>query len=107
MPAARGFVAMLRPQDRGAVATFADSVAVLQPLTTDVSLLTGAIDQTRAKGSTALYDALYVALREFGKAARQTGEIRRQVIAVYSDATAALRSRVGTGMRHTVRDQFL
>jgi Ca-activated chloride channel family protein len=83
--AARGFVETLRPKDRAAVVSFADGVRVLQPLTDDHALVHHAIDQTGAKGATALHNAIYVALKEFGKPASALGDVRRQAIAVLSD----------------------
>lgn len=83
--AAREFMKMLRPDDRGAVVAFADSVRVVQPLTADSAAITEAINSTAAKGSTSLYNAIYVALKEFGRSASDTGDVRRQAIAVLSD----------------------
>jgi Ca-activated chloride channel homolog len=83
--AAVGFLNTLRPGDRGAVVAFADAVKVLQPLTADRRQLTAAVTSTRARGATALHNALYVSLKEFGRAAKQAGEVRRQAIAIFSD----------------------
>jgi Ca-activated chloride channel family protein len=83
--AALGFVDTLRERDRAAVVGFNDAVSVVQPLTADRALLERAIRGTAAKGSTALHNALYVALKEFGRNARVSGSIRRQALAVLSD----------------------
>lgn len=83
--AAQGFLGTLRAEDRGAVIAFNDNVQILQGLTTDVTRLAGAVTHTRAGGSTALHNAIYIALREFGRTARQAGDVRRQAIAVFSD----------------------
>ncbi len=83
--AATGFLKTLRDGDRGAVVTFADTVNVLQPLTGNVSSLEKAVASTRAHGSTALNNAIYIALKEFGAPAKQDGEVRRQAIVVLSD----------------------
>jgi Ca-activated chloride channel homolog len=90
--AARGFMKMLRPGDRGAVVTFADSVSVVQELTDDAAAIEAAINSTKAKGSTSLYNAVYVALKQFGRTATDSGEVRRQAVAVLSDGedTASL-----------------
>lgn len=90
--AASGFLKTLREGDRGAVVAFNDNVSVVQPLTTDRALLQKAVLSTRAHGATALNNALYIALKQFGQAARQDGEVRRQAIAVVSDGddTASL-----------------
>ena len=83
--AARGFMKMLRPEDRGAVVAFSDKVSVLQELTSDAAAIEGAISATEARGATALHNAIYVALKEFGRGASASGEVRRQAIAVLSD----------------------
>ncbi len=83
--AARGFMKMLRPGDRGAVVAFADSVNVLQELTPDPAAIESAINSVTAKGSTSLRTAIYVALKQFGRRAHDSGEVRRQAIAVLSD----------------------
>jgi Ca-activated chloride channel family protein len=83
--AASGFLRTLRAGDRGAVVSFADSVAILQPLTSDHALLDKAVRATAARGSTALHNAVYISLKQFGQAARQDGEPRRQAIVVLSD----------------------
>jgi Ca-activated chloride channel family protein len=83
--AASGFLKTLRAGDRGAVVAFADSVNVLQPLTGDRALLEIAVRATAAHGSTALNNAVYVSLKQFGRSARQDGEPRRQAIVVLSD----------------------
>ena len=83
--AASGFIDTMRPEDRAAVVSFADGVRVLQPLTSDRATVRAAIDQTGAKGATALHNAIYVALKEFGRPAAASGDVRRQAIAVLSD----------------------
>lgn len=83
--AAAGFIETMRPEDRAAVVSFSDGVKVLQPLTSERELVRQAIDRTDAKGATALHNAIYVALKEFGRPAQTTGEVRRQAIAVLSD----------------------
>jgi VWFA-related protein len=83
--AAVGFLRTLRPGDRGAVVQFADTVKVLEPLTDDRARLVRAVASTRPRGATALHNALYISLKEFGRAAKQVGEVRRQAIAVFSD----------------------
>lgn len=92
--AAAGFINSMRPDDRGAVVGFSDHVRVLQPLTSDRDAVRAAIQQTGAKGATSLYNAVYVALKEFGRAAAQSGDVRRQAIVVLSDGedTASLMS---------------
>lgn len=83
--AAAGFLKGLRPGDRGAVVAFSDGVNVLQELSEDRAALEAAVRGTQAKGATSLHNALYVSLKQFGRGARQSGELRRQAIAVLSD----------------------
>jgi Ca-activated chloride channel homolog len=83
--AASGFLKTLRAGDRGAVVSFADSVDVLQSLTADHVLLEHAVRGTVAHGSTALNNAVYVSLKQFGRSARHDGDPRRQAIVVLSD----------------------
>jgi len=83
--AAIGFLRTLRDQDRGAVVTFGDNVNIVQQLTPDRGVLEQAVRQAQAHGSTALNNALYVAMKQFGRSAQQAGEVRRQAIAVLSD----------------------
>jgi Ca-activated chloride channel family protein len=83
--AATGFLRTLRDGDRGAVVSFADSVSVVQPLTTDGEMLDKAVRSTFAHGSTALNNAIYISLKQFGQSARQDRDVRRQAIVVLSD----------------------
>ena len=83
--AATGFLKSLRDGDRGAVVAFADTVTVLQPLTSDRALLEKAVRATVARGSTSLNNAVYIALKQFGQTARQAADVRRQAIVVLSD----------------------
>jgi Ca-activated chloride channel family protein len=86
--AAVGFLKTLKTTtvgDRGAVIAFNDGVEVLQALTTDLPALEQAVRSTAAKGSTSLHNALYIALKEFGRTAAAEGGHRRQAIAVLSD----------------------
>ncbi|HET7617157.1 MAG TPA: VWA domain-containing protein [Vicinamibacterales bacterium] len=83
--AAIGFLRTLRRGDRGAIVAFNDRVNVLQPLTGDRASLERAVRGTTARGATALNNALYIALKQFGQRALKAGEVRRQAIAVLSD----------------------
>jgi Ca-activated chloride channel homolog len=83
--AAIGFLKTLREADRGAVVTFGDNVNIVQALSSDRAALEQAVKQAQPHGSTALNNALYVAMKQFSRAAQQAGEIRRQAIAVLSD----------------------
>jgi Ca-activated chloride channel family protein len=83
--AAVGFLNTLRGSDRGAVVTFGDSVNIAQELTSDRGELERAVRQSQPRGSTALNNALYVAMKQFGLGTQQEGAVRRQAIAVLSD----------------------
>jgi Ca-activated chloride channel family protein len=90
--AAKGFMQMLRPGDRGAVVAFAKNVRVAQELTSDAAAIERAINATSANGATALNDAIYIALKQFGQPAKAGRDVRRQALAVLSDGedTASL-----------------
>ena len=83
--AAIGFLQTMRGSDRGAVVAFNDGVEVVQGLTSDRAALEQAVRSTDAKGSTSLHNALYIALKQFGKSAQAATDLRRQAIAVLSD----------------------
>lgn len=83
--AAVGFIRTLRPDDRGAIVSFGDNVNVVQTLTSDRGKLEQAARSTQPHGSTALNNALYVAMKQFARAAQQSGKVRRQAIAMFSD----------------------
>lgn len=83
--AATGFMNSLRADDRGAVVTFGDAVQIAQTLTSDKAALERAIRATEGHGSTVLHNALYIALKEFGRKARDSAEIRRRAFAVLTD----------------------
>ena len=83
--AAVGFLKNMRDGDRGAVVAFNDGVEVLQGLTADGAALEQSIRGTTARGSTSLHNALYIALKQFGRSAKGSDDVRRQAIAVLSD----------------------
>jgi VWFA-related protein len=83
--AAAGFLKTMKQGDRGAVVAFADGVDIVQTLTGDRHLLEQGIRRTVARGATSLHNAIYIALKEFGRGARHEGDVRRQAIAVLSD----------------------
>jgi Ca-activated chloride channel family protein len=83
--AAKSFMKVLRTGDRGAVVAFSEQVRILQDLTADPEAIQAAINSTAASGATALHNAIYVALKQFGHTAQSAGEVRRQAIAVLSD----------------------
>jgi Ca-activated chloride channel family protein len=84
--AAIGFADRLRSQDVAEIIDFDSRVEILQAFTNDRSLLSRAIQQTAAGGSTSLYNAIYISLKELKKVQAQTvDEIRRQAIVLLSD----------------------
>jgi Ca-activated chloride channel family protein len=84
--AAIGFAKRLRTQDLAEVVDFDSRVVVLQNFTNSASELEQAIRRTSAGGSTSMYNAVYIALKDLKKVmARNIEEIRRQAIVVLSD----------------------
>lgn len=84
--AAIGFAKKLRPQDLAEVVDFDSRVVVLQNFTNSAPELETAIHKTSAGGSTSLYNAIYIALKDLKKVvAKSPDEIRRQAIVVLSD----------------------
>ena len=85
--AAAGFVRQLGPDDVATIVDFDSRVQVAQGFTSDHELLESAIRQTQAGGSTALHNAVYIALRELSKRMAQDDPDapRRRAIVVLSD----------------------
>jgi Ca-activated chloride channel homolog len=84
--AAIGFVRRMGAEDVIEVIDFDSQVRVLQPFTGDVNQLEAAIRRTTVNGSTSLYNAIYISLKELKKVRAQSAEeIRRQAIVVLSD----------------------
>jgi len=85
--AAVGFVRELGPKDIASVVDFDTRVQVLQEFTGDHDALERAIRQTTAGGSTALYNAVYIALKDLNKTIRggPLDESRRRAIVILSD----------------------
>jgi Ca-activated chloride channel family protein len=84
--AAIGFAQRLRPQDLAEVVDFDSRVMVLQPFSNDTASLEQAIRKTSAGGSTSMYNAIYIALKNLRRVvATSADEIRRQAIVLLSD----------------------
>lgn len=85
--AAVGFVHELGPQDVASVIDFDTRVQVRQDFTADRGALENAIRRTAAGGSTALYNAVYIALKELNKTIRDEppAESRRRAMVILSD----------------------
>jgi Ca-activated chloride channel family protein len=84
--AAIGFARKLRPNDMAEVIDFDSRAVILQTFTGDVPALEQAIRRTSAGGSTSMYNAIYIALKDLRNVpAKEVDEIRRQAIIVLSD----------------------
>jgi Ca-activated chloride channel family protein len=83
--AAKGLVHRLRDCDRGALVEIKAAANIPRPLTSNRALIEQTIDGLWTSGATALYDALYITLKEFERDRRNTTGVRRQVIVLLSD----------------------
>ena len=84
--AAIGFAKQMKKDDQAMVIDFDSQVRVLAPFTGDALALEKAIRQTTPNGSTSLYNAIYISLKELKKSrAAAAAEIRRQAIVLLSD----------------------
>jgi Ca-activated chloride channel homolog len=83
--AAAGLVHRLRATDRGAIVEVKGSIGMPQPFTSDVSRIEQTLRSLKASGNTALYDGLYVILKEFERERHDAAQLRRQVLVVLSD----------------------
>lgn len=84
--AAIGFARRLRPEDLAQLIDFDSRVSIAQSFTNAFADLESAILRTTPGGSTALHNAIYIALKELQKVRAQgTEDIRRQAIVVLSD----------------------
>ena len=84
--AASDFVTRLKPGDVAQVIDFDRRVEVLQKFTADREALDRAIYRVAARGSTSMYNAIYIALKDLKKVvATSVEDIRRQAVVVLSD----------------------
>jgi Ca-activated chloride channel homolog len=83
--AAVGLVRALGPADRGAVVEVNERAQIAQPFTGERAKIESAIQNLSTAGATALYDGLYVVLREFERERRNTPDVRRQTLVLLSD----------------------
>jgi Ca-activated chloride channel family protein len=109
--AAIGFARKLRTQDLAEIVDFDSRVVVLQGFTSAVPELEQAIRKTSAGGSTSLYNAIYIALKDLKKVvAKNVDEIRRQAIVVPVGRRRYLQPpavRRGPRPREAIRDRDL
>jgi Ca-activated chloride channel homolog len=83
--AAEGFIKTLRPGDRAAVMAFSNQLRVIQAFTGDTAALESAVHSISARGGTALYTSIYIALDHFTRNAEHPTEVRRPAIVVLTD----------------------
>jgi Ca-activated chloride channel family protein len=84
--AAIGFARRLRKTDVMQVIEFDSQVNIVQEFTSDIPTLEKAIQSTTVNGSTSLYNAIYIALKNLRRnRAKNVDEIRREAIVVLSD----------------------
>jgi VWFA-related protein len=83
--AATSFVQTLRPGDRAEVISFSTDTQVLVPFTDDKPKLEAAIASAKARGSTALYNSLYIAVGDLARLGKQEAGMRRPAIVVLTD----------------------
>ena len=83
--AAIGFTQRLRNEDLAEIIDFDSRVNILQSFTDSVDDLERAIRHTSAGGSTSLYNALYISLKELQKAPLNVENVHREAIVVLSD----------------------
>jgi Ca-activated chloride channel family protein len=84
--AAIQFVRTLRPGDRAEVLAFSDNTQTLAPFTSDRTRLEAAIMNALPYGGTALYNAIYIAIGDLSRLAKQQQDgVRRQAIVVLTD----------------------
>lgn len=83
--AAIGLVESAQHADRVSVTEFNDRANILHTLSSDMDGAIRAIRATSPRGSTALYNGLYIAMTEMVRSRRNTQDIRKQAVVVLSD----------------------
>ncbi len=82
--AAVGFISALGPTDRVLVVDVKDTTGIAAPLSEDLKAAKTAILATTPSGGTALYNAIYMTLKELVKRRDET-DMRRQAVVLLSD----------------------
>lgn len=83
--AAVGFLKALRPGDRASLVGFSETVRTLATWTEDLEEVQRAVLAARPHGGTAMFNALYVAVRGFQQETPTDGQVRRKALVVLSD----------------------
>ena len=83
--AAIGLVESAQHADRVSVTEFNDRANILHSLSSDMDGAIRAIRGTSPRGSTALYNGLYMAMTEMVRSRRNTQDVRKQAVVVLSD----------------------
>ena len=83
--AALELVQRLRPDDRAGLLLFSERVRLAQQVTGDIGLVEAAVQRAFPGGGTALYEALYIGLRELVRSHPGTVDVRRQALVVLTD----------------------
>jgi len=83
--AAIDLIRTLKPGDRGAVVLFSHTIRIAHALTGDLARLEAAIKAAVPSGATAVYEALYVTLRDLARTHGMGTEPRRQAVVVLTD----------------------
>lgn len=84
--AAIGFARTLRSHDLAEIVDFDSRATILQTFTNEAAQLEQAIRKTAAGGSTSMYNAIYIALKNLKRiVATSADDVRRQAIVVLSD----------------------
>jgi Ca-activated chloride channel homolog len=93
--AALRFVHTLRPKDVAQVVQFNATTQILQDYTSDQKALEAALQSIQASGPTALYTALYVALKQLTQQSNRA-ELRRRAVVLFSDGEDTVSSVTDT-----------
>jgi Ca-activated chloride channel family protein len=84
--AAVGFARRLRKTDAMEIIEFNSQVNIVQEFTNDIPTLEKAIQSTSVNGSTSLYNAIYISLKNLKRnRAKSADDIRREAVVVLSD----------------------
>ena len=82
---AQALLARLRHGDRAAVVAVRAFAELTAPLNADLEAVRSAVQSLYADGTTALYDSVYLSLRQFERERKRYAERRRQAVVIFSD----------------------